>query len=225
MEEEGKEDSDDVDTVIDSAGNFRRCPPNVYGEFACDESTSSASYVGIDAEEYYDEVSPFFHPIDCFFLLALPSVSSIYQIVFIGASSSSLYHCLSKLFLHEEALFDARVFTAGKGGRESGHFDFDNYVVVPVIDGSVYAIDIATGDIKWQTSTGASLLSTHQNDVDPSSSMGSTDDSHANQSEEESDGKTYAAKSVLVPSLDGSLYMYENGENTGRTAHVRSRSG
>jgi hypothetical protein len=69
MEEEGKEDSDDVDTVVDSAGNFRRCPPNVYGEFTCDESSISASFVGIHVEEYYDEVSPFFpHSIDCFFL-------------------------------------------------------------------------------------------------------------------------------------------------------------
>jgi outer membrane protein assembly factor BamB len=59
-------------------------------------------------------------------------------------------------------------------------------VVVPVIDGSVYAIDITTGDIKWQTSTGASLLSTHRNDVNPSS-MGSTDDSQSKQPEE-SDG-------------------------------------
>ena len=153
MEEEGKEDSDDVDTVVDSAGNFRRCPPNVYGEFTCDESSISAIFVGIDVEEYYDE-----------------------------------------LYLHEKALFDARVFTAGKG-RESGHFDFDSYVVVPVIDGSVYAIDITTGDIDRQA-LAHRCFSPHQNDVDPSS-MGSTNDSQSKQSGE-SDGNKYIYISLCL---------------------------
>ena len=178
MEEEGKEDSDDVDTVVDSAGNFRRCPPNVYGEFTCDESSISAIFVGIDVEEYYDA-----------------------------------------LYLHEKALFDARVFTAGKG-RESGHFDFDNYVVVPVIDGSVYAIDITTGDIDRQA-LAHRCFSPHKNDVDPSS-MGSTNDSQSKQSGE-SDGNKYMTKSVLVSSLDGSWYTYEDGKITSLGSTTQER--